>query len=166
MMAPDNQQNIPSEQENLAPEAREALIRFNAAKRECASLLPTEFFWRDHGAWLESQGYKLRPRYQPGWEPDIPMFETVSYNNENFVSMARQSVVDAIRVKDGKRVLLKKISASDHPHEVEITKFFGTEPLANDPRNYCVHLLDVINLPERPVHPRFSIPTADQRPAI
>ncbi len=87
-MAPDNQQNHPSEQKNLTPEAREALIKFNATLRQGASLQPTEFFWRDHGAWLERQGYKLRPRYQPGWEPDIPVFDMVPYNNENFISMA------------------------------------------------------------------------------
>ncbi len=28
-----------------------------------------EFFWRDHYKFLEENGYRLRPRYSPDWEP-------------------------------------------------------------------------------------------------
>ncbi|TFK74310.1 hypothetical protein BDN72DRAFT_833659 [Pluteus cervinus] len=136
--------------ENMPPDAREALSRLNAVLREGAALLKSEYFWRDHAAWLETQGYKLRPRYQPGWEPDIPAFENVPPNNEEWVPMARGGIVDAIRVKDGKRVLMKRIYRSSHPYEVEITTLFGTEPLASDPRNYCVQLQDTLYPPDHP----------------
>ena len=33
------------------------------------SMSPAEIFWADHYRWLESQGYKLRPRYHPDWIP-------------------------------------------------------------------------------------------------
>ena len=33
------------------------------------------------------------------------------------------------------------------PYELEINKLFSTEPLSSSPRNHCVHLLDVIELP-------------------
>ncbi len=33
------------------------------------------------------------------------------------------------------------------PYELEINKLFSTEPLSSNPRNHCVHLLDVIELP-------------------
>jgi hypothetical protein len=42
------------------------------------------------------------------------------------------------------------------PYELEINKLFSTEPLSSNPRNRCVHLLDVIELPNDPpiiVHP-------------
>ncbi len=31
-----------------------------------------ETYWRDLFPFLESQGYILRPRYHPGWEPVWP----------------------------------------------------------------------------------------------
>lgn len=33
------------------------------------SLTPSEIWWRDHAMFLESQGYRLRPRFRPGWTP-------------------------------------------------------------------------------------------------
>lgn len=33
------------------------------------TLGPSEELWRDRSAWLESKGYRLRARYQPGWVP-------------------------------------------------------------------------------------------------
>jgi hypothetical protein len=33
------------------------------------ALDPGERWWRDMGPFLEQSGYKLRPRYQPGWRP-------------------------------------------------------------------------------------------------
>ncbi|TFK74326.1 hypothetical protein BDN72DRAFT_760068 [Pluteus cervinus] len=127
----------------------EARARYNASLREGAALKQGEFFWRDHKEWLETKGYRLRPRYQPGWEPDIPMSQLIPSFNQDFFPM-RAAIVDATRVKDGKRVLLKRISKSDYPHEIEITRTFSTEPLANDPRNHCIHLEDVLESPESP----------------
>ena len=64
--------------------------------------------------------------------------------------------MDATRISDGKQVMLKMLPREEGPHELEISKLFSTEPLASDPRNHCVHLLDVIELPNDPpiiVHP-------------
>ena len=36
------------------------------------------------------------------------------------------------------------------PYELEINKLFSTEPLSSNPRNRCVQLLDVIELPNDP----------------
>ncbi len=52
--------------------------------------------------------------------------------------------------------MLKKLIREEGPFELETNKLFSTEPLASDPRNHCVHLLDVIELPNDPpiiVHP-------------
>ncbi|TFK74321.1 hypothetical protein BDN72DRAFT_833673 [Pluteus cervinus] len=152
-MGQDTAKNKPSTStvpDNLSPAAREALLELSATIRKGTALSETEYFWRDHAAWLESIGYKLRPRYQPGWEPDIPAFQAVTLTNENLVPMARAAIVDAICIKDGKRVLLKKTLKAAHPYEVEITTFLGTAPLADDPRNYCVPLRDTLHPPDTP----------------
>lgn len=52
--------------------------------------------------------------------------------------------------------MLKKLFKEDGLHELQINKLFSTEPLASDPRNHCVPLLDVIRLRDEPpilVHP-------------
>ncbi len=64
--------------------------------------------------------------------------------------------MDATRISDGRQVMLKKLIREEGPFELETNKLFSTEPLASDPRNHCVHLLDVIELPNDPpiiVHP-------------
>lgn len=55
-----------------------------------------------------------------------------------------------MRKLDGKRVVLKRISTSTHPDEVEIGRFFATEPLASHPKNHCVPLLQVLSIPDDP----------------
>ena len=64
--------------------------------------------------------------------------------------------MDAIRISDGRPVVLKRLLDEEGPHELQINKLFSTEPLASNPRNHCVRLLDVIQLPDDPpilVHP-------------
>ena len=58
------------------------------------------------------------------------------------------AVLDATRISDSKLVTLKRVSTTVHPHEVEITRFFSTEPQASSPQNHCVRLLEVLSLPE------------------
>ncbi len=38
-------------------------------------LVNAEFFWRDHYKFLEDNGYRLRPRYSPDWEPSWIKFK-------------------------------------------------------------------------------------------
>ena len=52
--------------------------------------------------------------------------------------------------------MLKKLLSQEGPYELEINRLFSTEPLLSNPRNHCVHLLDVIEFPNYPpiiVHP-------------
>ena len=52
--------------------------------------------------------------------------------------------------------MLKRLLAKEGPYEHDINKLFSTEPLASNPKNRCVQLLDVIELPGDPpilVHP-------------
>ena len=64
--------------------------------------------------------------------------------------------MDAIRISDGRPVVLKRLLVEEGPHELQINRLFSTEPLASNPRNHCARLLDVIQLPnDQPilVHP-------------
>jgi hypothetical protein len=64
--------------------------------------------------------------------------------------------MDATRISDGRPVVLKRMLSQEGPYELEINKLFSTEPLSSNPRNRCVQLLDVIELPNDPpiiVHP-------------
>ena len=58
--------------------------------------------------------------------------------------------MDATRISDGRPVMLKEVPLEEGPYELQINKLFSTEPVSSDPRNYCVHLLDVIELPNDP----------------
>lgn len=55
--------------------------------------------------------------------------------------------MDATRLSDGAFVTLKQIKTSKHPDEVKICAMFAAEPLASDPRNHCVPLYEVLQLP-------------------
>lgn len=47
-------------------------------------------------------------------------------------------------------VVLKRIDTSVHPHELEITQYFSTEPIASHPRNHCVPLYEAFMVPDQP----------------
>ena len=55
--------------------------------------------------------------------------------------------VDAIRIADGDAVAIKMRKMSVHPYEVDTTKFHSSEPLASDPRNHCIAVIDVLQSP-------------------
>ena len=48
----------------------------------------------------------------------------------------------------GPRVCLKKVKKSDHPYEEEISKYLSSEPLASDPQNHSVQILESLNPPD------------------
>ncbi|KAI0081952.1 hypothetical protein K474DRAFT_1655844 [Panus rudis PR-1116 ss-1] len=114
-------------------------------------LLPGEDFWRDHQPWLAKHGYQLRPRYHPNW---VPSWTVKSEDDrdpddrEDGIAFETPDVLDATRMDDGEIVMLKRLSKKFHPHEVAIGKFFSTVPIASNPRNHCVPILDVLQVPD------------------
>ena len=40
-----------------------------STKKGGFALTPLEIWWRDRAIFLESRGYRLRPRFRPDWEP-------------------------------------------------------------------------------------------------
>ena len=43
--------------------------------------------------------------------------------------------------------MLKRLPNEEGPYELQLNRLFSTEPLSSNPRNRCVQLLDVIQLP-------------------
>ena len=147
--------------------------------RQPGGIGESERWWVERQEALEQAGYMLRPRFRPDWQPSWTGtnrryldFED-GYGNRvsvDILSMNRCCLwyqmrlgMDATRISDGKPVMLKKLPIEEGLHELEINKLFSTEPLASDPRNHCVRLLDVIELPNDPpiiVHPLLR-PFAD-----
>ncbi|CAL1706283.1 unnamed protein product [Somion occarium] len=112
-------------------------------------LRSTETFWRDHYIWLKEQGYLLRPRYCPDWVPSWKdQFDPDLTRYEDSYSSRRRNILDATRISDSQMVTLKCISTQVHPFEVEITRFFSTEPISSHPRNHCISLHSVLNVPD------------------
>jgi len=58
-----------------------------------------------------------------------------------------RAVIDATRHRDGKRVMLKRLFPEEGPHELRITAIFSSPEAAQNPRNHCVPLLDIIEVP-------------------
>ena len=56
--------------------------------------------------------------------------------------------MDATRRCDGKHVMFKKVYPDEGPHELIITRLFSLPEFARDPRNHCVPLLDIIEMPQ------------------
>ena len=131
--------------------------------RRVGTLVKSEEWWRDRYYEIEANGYTLRPRYHPRWEPSWIKagkdFYTVEDGQATTVrvllcssvswlkgSSKSQAVMDAVRVRDGLPVMLKRVLPDDGPHEFMITRHFSSRELANPPHNHCIPLLDVIEL--------------------
>ncbi|CAK5280706.1 unnamed protein product, partial [Mycena citricolor] len=106
----------------------------------------TEYYWRCSYDFLASSGYRLRPKFAPDYvKPSIPVRPL---DDPSRPRHDRAEIMDAERIRDGKQVILKCVSRSVHCTEVQIGTLFSTAPLANDPRNHCIPILEVIRDPE------------------
>jgi hypothetical protein len=54
--------------------------------------------------------------------------------------------MDAVRIADGRQVMLKKVLPEEGPHELLITQLFTSPGLKGDPKNHGVPLLDLVDL--------------------
>lgn len=112
-------------------------------------LLDGELFWATYQPFLLSRGYKLRSRYDPDW---IPTWQKLGepieclYHFEDAITPQKDGVLDAIRISDGRKVVLKRVSTSTE--EIPIARYLSSEPLLSDPRNNAVPILDTILLPD------------------
>jgi hypothetical protein len=56
-------------------------------------------------------------------------------------------MMDAVRIKDGAFVMLKQVSPTYHPNEVEIGQYLDGDALRQEASNHTVPLLDVLQVP-------------------
>ncbi|RDB21857.1 hypothetical protein Hypma_010862 [Hypsizygus marmoreus] len=73
--------------------------------------LHSEQFWVGKYEFLKSRGYQLRPRYHPEWKP--PWYDNEFGRGEETIWVFMPNVMDAIRIKDGKKVFLKAIDINE-----------------------------------------------------
>ncbi|KAJ7674392.1 hypothetical protein B0H17DRAFT_1241192, partial [Mycena rosella] len=104
-----------------------------------------EKFWINHQSFLQSRGYLLRPRYRSGWVPSWTLPDAnFDPEQSNIYEFKRDNVLDAIRVSDGSKVILKRVRT--WTDEIRLGVYFSSEKLLQDPHNRTYHLLDVIPL--------------------
>ncbi|KAF8193345.1 kinase-like domain-containing protein [Pholiota molesta] len=109
-----------------------------------------ELFWVDLQPFLLSRGYYLRERYHPDWKPSWRAEPGQSAPRRDYL-FAEDSLVmgldvlDAVRISDSQKVVLKKVSTASY--EIPIAQLLSSPALQNDPRNHTVPVLDVIPLP-------------------
>ncbi|KAG5728903.1 hypothetical protein E4T56_gene3822 [Termitomyces sp. T112] len=96
---------------------------------------------------LLRRGYKLRPRYQPGWTPPwLKLSNPVTniYKYEDALCLRNSKTIDATRM-DGTKVIIKVVDSSTD--EYPIAQFLNSPELRSDKRNHCVPILDVLPCP-------------------
>ena len=69
---------------------------------------------------------------------------------KEIVEFVQQSEIfmDATRISDGSTVALKKVARNGS--ELAIAQFFSSLKLKDDPNNHCVHIHDVLSIPDDP----------------
>lgn len=112
-------------------------------------LTTNEKLWVRHQPYLLEKGYQLRPRYRPGW---VRSWEGTNRNPkvcEDSLTLTSFKVIDAIRVSDGKRVIVKAFDTEVAPNELQILQYLAAEDLQSNPRNHCAYALDSFPVPGR-----------------
>ncbi|KAJ3776846.1 hypothetical protein FB446DRAFT_635306 [Lentinula raphanica] len=108
-----------------------------------------ELFWRDHYDWLKSKGYLLRPRFHPDW---VPSWVGTSARPRGCEDSQSQLLIphnlDAIRVADGKPVMLRIADAPSISDELKIGRIVSSKDMRSDPRNHCIPTYDRLEIPK------------------
>ncbi|KAJ7177785.1 hypothetical protein C8R46DRAFT_1074931 [Mycena filopes] len=107
----------------------------------------TENYWFQRRAFLETAGYRLRPKFQPDFVA-TKSSPPSGIRHEYTSTHPKPQIMDAERVSDGKHIILKSVSNKTHPFEVELGMLFSCPPLSEDPRNHCIPILEVLQDPE------------------
>ncbi|CAE6346010.1 unnamed protein product [Rhizoctonia solani] len=111
-------------------------------------LSSNEKLWAKNQPYLLEKGYQLRPRYRPGW---VRSWEGTNRNPracEDSLTISSFKIMDATRVRDGKRVIIKAFDTQATPNELPILQYLSTEAIQLDPRNHCACALDSFPVPD------------------
>ncbi|KAF8675674.1 Protein kinase domain [Rhizoctonia solani] len=136
---------------------------------DVSSLTPEELSeaeknWVHFQPYLVSKGYQLRPRYRPGWVPSWKLSGANPYDCEDSIDSLPTRVLDAVRIKDDLRVVIKMIIPYDDDEEGEeernILRYLSSEKCVDDPTNHAVSdiapsniMMDVGRLHNGPFNP-------------
>ncbi|KAF9018052.1 hypothetical protein BDZ89DRAFT_1021737 [Hymenopellis radicata] len=110
---------------------------------------PLEMSWVAIQPFLESRGYRLRPRFHPNWEPSW-IRKGMTYDEgyrlrleDSMKIVCLADLVDAI-APDGRKVILKRVAKGSNEEAMSIQLNALNK---EDPFNHLVPLLDTIDLP-------------------
>ncbi|KIY50789.1 hypothetical protein FISHEDRAFT_6870, partial [Fistulina hepatica ATCC 64428] len=104
----------------------------------------SERFWIAHYSWFLNRGYQLPARCHPDWTPSWLTSKTSAFRSPDHNAYSR-AVCDATRTFDNKRVFLKRVTRWE---EIQVGLRFSSPPLASDPRNHCVPIYEVLQVPD------------------
>ncbi|KAH9481853.1 hypothetical protein JR316_0006383 [Psilocybe cubensis] len=106
-----------------------------------------EIFWVNIQPFLLQRGYRLRPRYDPNWTPSWLQGKSGKKHPSPIVFEDSRSdiVLDATRLENGQKVVLKKVETNSQ--EIPFAVTFSSKEWKKDVRNCCVPILDVIMIP-------------------
>ncbi|KAB5590966.1 hypothetical protein CTheo_5582 [Ceratobasidium theobromae] len=109
--------------------------------------------WAAYYEYLIDTGYQLRPRFRPGWVRSWRGTNHYPEDCEDSWSRVSNNTLDAVRVSDGKQVMIKMILPSaeypvgDDQSEVKILQYLSSPELRSDTRNHAVPYLDSFPIP-------------------
>ncbi|KAJ7079498.1 kinase-like domain-containing protein [Mycena crocata] len=107
-----------------------------------------EEWWVKNQPFILSQGFKLRPRYDPNWIPSWSIKEHPKEEYEDGLkSYISTPALDATRVSNGEKVVLKRVSTGGGDSELRIATLLSSESLRSDRRNHTVPIPEVIEMP-------------------
>ncbi|KAF7290549.1 Protein kinase domain-containing protein [Mycena indigotica] len=102
-----------------------------------------EIFWAEQQPFLAKKGYHLRPRFSAHWRRKIRILPT---EREDDIPSYQGFVLDATRIRDKKKVVLKRVETGDE--ELVLHSYLDSPALRSDPRNRTIPILEVFRLPE------------------
>ncbi|KAI0043107.1 hypothetical protein FA95DRAFT_1590584 [Auriscalpium vulgare] len=130
-------------EEWIHPREEERLHRADSAHLSAA-----DRWWVRQQNWLEIRGYRLRARYRQGWSPSWRVNRTEKWKTEDGQDRMWVSAMDATRICDNAQVVMKMLrTKDDSSSEVETARYFSSNLLASDPRNHCVPVFEIIDVP-------------------
>ncbi|KAJ7743246.1 hypothetical protein DFH07DRAFT_749956 [Mycena maculata] len=94
--------------------------------------------WARYHPFLEQEGYMLRPRYRPGWVPEVLRLGTFFLLCEDAIPGFGE-VLDATRISDGTPVVLKVVEVLSP--DTSISSFLTNEPGGQKHAVPCLDLL-------------------------
>ncbi|KAJ7152360.1 kinase-like domain-containing protein [Mycena filopes] len=105
---------------------------------EFTALVDDESVWLQYQPFLEERGYMLRPRYRPGWVPEMLTPGKIPSECEDTIRF-KGPVLDATRISDGAQVVLKIVRSGSM--EVHISELLARHP---DAEKHAIPVLEII----------------------